>query len=82
VAVVAIGDRTLVWRPADARARHPVAEATRRVRVDLVAAGHARDLLAGEQQEVKGRRREADQALDPAPPGALRGAEVRHGARL
>jgi hypothetical protein len=54
----------------------------RRVGVDLVASGHARDALPGEQQQVERRRREADQALDAAPPGELSRGAVRHGARL
>jgi hypothetical protein len=59
-----------------------VAQPTRRIRVDLVAPGHAGDALAGEQQEVEERRGGADQTLDPAPPGELGSGTVRHGARL
>ena len=71
-----------VGRTAERRARGAVAEAAGRVGIDLVAAGHPRDLLAGEQDDVERRRREADERLDPAPHRELRRGAVRHGARL
>jgi len=59
-----------------------VAEAARGIRLDLVASGHARDLLAGEQDNVQDRCEEPDQSLDPAPGGELARCPMRHGARL
>jgi hypothetical protein len=59
-----------------------VAQPTRRIRVDLVAPDHAGDALAGEQQQVQERRRNADKTLDLTPPGELGSGAVRHGARL
>ena len=71
-----------VWRAAERRPHVTVAEPARRHRVDLVAARHARDLLACEQHEVERRRRERDQGFDPPPEGELAGCAMRHGARL
>ena len=59
-----------------------VRHAVRRLRLDLVAPCHARDAVAGQQQEVQRGRREADQALDAAPASELARGAVRHGARL
>ena len=59
-----------------------VAEPARRVRVDLVAPRHARDLLAREQHDVERRGEQPDHALDPALQRELAGGAVCHGARL
>ena len=71
-----------VGRSAQRRAGGAAADPARRLGVDLVAAGHARDALAEEQDEVERRRRENDQALDPAPQGELASGAMRHGGRL
>jgi hypothetical protein len=67
---------------ADAPAGHGLAHAPGRVGVDLVASGHPRDAVAGEQQEVEGGSGKPDQALEAAAPGQLGGSAMRHGARL
>ena len=76
ILVVALG------RAGEGRAHLAIADPARRLGIDLVAAGHARHLLAGEEDEVEGRRREADQRLDPALQSELGCGAVRHGARL
>jgi hypothetical protein len=76
------GSRRALGRAADAGARLALAEPARRVRVDLVAPGHARDLLAREEDEVQDRRHEADRALDATPERELSLAAMCHGARL
>ena len=69
-------------RPGEGRADLAVADPARRLGIDLVAAGHARHLLAGGEDEVERRRREPDQCLDPALESELGRGAVRHGARL
>jgi hypothetical protein len=64
------------------RARLGVPDPARRLGVDLVAAGDARNLLAREEHEVERRGGEADQRLDPPLEGELAGGAVGHGARL
>lgn len=59
-----------------------IADPPRRFRIDLVAPGYPRDLLAGEQHEVERRGGEPDQPLDPALQRELTGGTVGHGARL
>ena len=71
-----------VGRPGEGRAHLAVADPARRLGIDLVAAGHARHLLAGEEHEVERRRRQADQRLDSALESELGWGAVRHGARL
>jgi hypothetical protein len=69
-------------RTGERSAHVAVAEPAGRIRVDLVAPGHARDLLAGEQDDVKDRGRQPDQAFDPALQSKLTGSAMCHGARL
>jgi hypothetical protein len=69
-------------RAAERRAHVAVSEPARRIRVDLVAPRHARDLLAGEQDDVQDRGRQPDQTFDPALQSELSGSAMRHGARL
>ena len=57
-------------RAAQRRARRAPAQ-PRRLGVDVVAPGHAREAVAGEQHDVQQRRREADQGLDAAAVGEL-----------
>src|SRR5437764_354623 len=54
----------------------------RRLGRDLVAPGHARHAVAGEQEEVEHGRGEADEALDPPAPLALREGEMGHCAAI
>ena len=73
---------TPVGRTAQTRADVAVADPARRLGIDLVAARHAGHALAGEENEVQGRRGEADQGLDPAPERELASGAMRHGGRL
>jgi hypothetical protein len=50
--------------------------------LEFVAACDARELTAGDQDEVEERACHPDHALDPAAAGKLGGAANRHGARL
>jgi hypothetical protein len=59
-----------------------VADPARRLGIDLVAPGHARDLLPGEEDEIEDGRGEADQRLEPAPHCELTSGAMRHGGRL
>ena len=78
---VMILDGAVGWA-GERRPRVAVADPARGLGIDLVAAGHARDLLAREQDEVERRGGEPDQRLDPAPQGELSWGAMRHGARL
>jgi hypothetical protein len=71
-----------VGRAAQSRARVAVADPAWRLGVDLVSAGHARHVIAGEQDEVEDGRGEADQGFDPPPERELTCGAMRHGGRL
>jgi hypothetical protein len=71
-----------VRRPGERRAGVAIADPPRWVRIDLVAARHARELLAGEQDDVEDGGGEPDQAFDPPLHCQLAGCAIRHGARL
>src|SRR5690349_19363847 len=66
---------------AERAARLAAAEA-RRLGIDVVAARDPRELLAGEQQHVEERRREADRGLDAAAIGELSRRPVGHAGRF
>src|SRR5215213_4455671 len=68
-------------RAAERRARRAAAD-PRWLRVDVVAAGHAREALAGEEDDVEQRRREADQRLDAPAVGDLSRGAGGHAARF
>ena len=64
------------------RARRRRRPSARRLGVDVVAPGDARDAVAGEEDEVEQRRGEPDHGLDAAAARELGGSAVRHSARL
>src|SRR4051794_10454225 len=57
----------LVRRPGERGADVAIAQPARRVGIDLVPPGHARDLLSGEQDDVENGGGEPDQPFDPPP---------------
>ena len=65
--------------PIGVRAAPASIAAARRLGVDLVAPGDARQPVAGEQQEVERGRGDADERLHAAHAGALDWGEDRHG---
>ena len=68
-------------RAAERRAVRTAAEAGW-LRINVVAARHARHAVAREQEQVEGGRGEADEALDAAPVGELGRGPVGHERRL
>ncbi len=75
-------DSAAVGWARERRADVAIAEPARRIRVDLVAPGHARDPLAGEQDDVQDGGSDTDQRFDPTLQGELTSGAIRHGARL
>ena len=68
-------------RAAQRGARRAAAE-PRRLGVDVVAPGHAREAVAGEQEHVQRGRGEADHGLHAAAVGELSRRAVGHAARF
>jgi hypothetical protein len=68
-------------RAAERAARGAAAEA-RRLGIDVVAAGDARELLAREQQDVERRGGKADHGLDATAIGELSGRPAGHAGRF
>ena len=71
-----------VGRAGERRADVPIAQPARRIRVDLVAPGHARDLPPREQDDVEDRGGQPDQPFDPPLECELARCAIRHGAAI